>query len=493
MKPQEIPQQAAQSDHEFDKHHHHESQADDHGDEHHLREYTSKELRSIKIQGVICLIGGIALHFVLGTFYLWGGISPYVGAYMKDRDPSVTQSTLQIIFPILGIGLFSVLSFGVKLAQRIGYKTMIGLGGSIISLAFLILSFINNIYAFIFIYCFMVGIPSGLVYMLPIICGWKFFPFNRGLVSGLIIAGYGFGAFIFNFVCKAICNPNNEEPSIPFEEDGKIKKYFSKDVFQNVPFMFQMMALSYFILTIIATLLIKYPRDLHLEYQAVLGDGTKKPSGINHEKSIDYHPTVLHAECETLGQGIKSRPFWFLIVMVLCSVIFGLLMANCYKVFGQTLGIDDSSLTVLGSVQSVCNGGSRFLWAVLFDKYGFKKLFLVISVINLICSATIGYINNSYAGYFIILCLTMFCEGGLLSCYPAVSAKVFGHKVGPVIYGGLFFVIGISNMLGYLLYKFGEPKIGYNGVFWIVFGFCCVAFILGVLFKEEHEWKKEKK
>jgi len=66
---------------------------------------------------------------------------------------------------------------------------------------------------------------------------------------------------------------------------------------------------------------------------------------------------------------------------------------------------------------------------VLFDKYGFKKLYLVISVINLICSASIGYINNSYAGYFIILCLTMFCEGGLLSCYPAVSAKVFGHKV----------------------------------------------------------------
>lgn len=58
------------------------------------------------------------------------------------------------------------------------------------------------------------------------------------MVSGLIIAGYGFGAFIFNFVCKAICNPNNEEPSVPFEEDGKIKKYFPRDVFKNVPFMF---------------------------------------------------------------------------------------------------------------------------------------------------------------------------------------------------------------------------------------------------------------
>lgn len=50
----------------------------------------------------MCLLGGIALHFVLGTFYLWGGISnknisylgPYIGAYMKDKDPNVTLSTL---------------------------------------------------------------------------------------------------------------------------------------------------------------------------------------------------------------------------------------------------------------------------------------------------------------------------------------------------------------------------------------------------------------
>ncbi|CAD8092769.1 unnamed protein product [Paramecium sonneborni] len=490
MKPQAVPQSVAQSDHELDKHHH-ESQADEHGDEHHFKEYSAKELRSIKIQGIVCLLGGIALHFVLGTFYLWGGISPYVAAYMKENDPNVTQSTLSIVFPILGIATNSVLSFGVKLAQRVGFKTMIAGAGFLISLAFLILSFINNIYGFILIYCLMIGIPSGLVYMLPIICGWKYFPFNRGMVSGLIIAGYGFGAFTFNFVCKAICNPNNEEPEIGFEENGKIKKYFSKDVYENVPFMFQMLALSYFILTIISVLLVKYPRDLNLEYQQVLGEGNKKPSGINHEKSVDYHPTVMHAECETLGQGLKSRPFWFLVIMVLCSIIFGMLLANCYKIFGQTLGIDDAKLTILGSVQAVCNGGSRFGWAVLSDKIGFKKVYLIIAVINLICTASIGYIENSYAGYFIILCVTMCCEGGLFSCYPAVSAKIFGHKVGPIIYGGLFFVIGLSNMLGYLLYKFGEPEIGFGGVFWIVFGFCCVAFILGVFFKEEHDWKKK--
>lgn len=58
------------------------------------------------------------------------------------------------------------------------------------------------------------------------------------MVSGLIIAGYGFGAFTFNFICKAICNPNNEEPNREFTENGKTVHYFSEDVYENVPFMF---------------------------------------------------------------------------------------------------------------------------------------------------------------------------------------------------------------------------------------------------------------
>ena len=68
----------------------------------------------------------------------------------------------------MGVLMNSSLSFGVKLASLIGFKSMIFLGGAIISLAFLILSFITSNGAFIAIYCIFVGITSGLLYMLPI-------------------------------------------------------------------------------------------------------------------------------------------------------------------------------------------------------------------------------------------------------------------------------------------------------------------------------------
>jgi hypothetical protein len=61
-------------------------------------------------------------------------------------------------------------------------------------------------------------------------------------VSGIIIAGYGFGSFIFNFICQAYVNPTNKKPSIPYTENGKVVKYFDSSVSEKVPGMFLMMA-----------------------------------------------------------------------------------------------------------------------------------------------------------------------------------------------------------------------------------------------------------
>lgn len=62
---------------------------------------------------------------------------------------------------------------------------------------------------FVFVYavCFPIGI--GTAYWAPLVSGWQWFPERKGLISGLIIGGFGFGAFLFNFVSTAIVNPDN--------------------------------------------------------------------------------------------------------------------------------------------------------------------------------------------------------------------------------------------------------------------------------------------
>jgi len=61
---------------------------------------------------------------------------------MREKDTGVTLNFMAIIFPILGVITMSVLSFGIKIAERIGFKVTIGIGSFTIALAFLIISFI---------------------------------------------------------------------------------------------------------------------------------------------------------------------------------------------------------------------------------------------------------------------------------------------------------------------------------------------------------------
>jgi hypothetical protein len=46
-------------------------------------------------------------------------------------------------------------------------------------------------------------------------------------------------------------------------------------------------------------------------------------------------------------------------------------------------------------------------------------------------------------------------------------------------------------MFAYLLYKYATPKIELAGVFWVCFGIKVIALILGIFFKETHDWRNK--
>lgn len=70
----------------------------------------------------------------------------------------------------------------------------------------------------------------GFVYWTPINAAWEWFPEQKGLVTGLVISGYGFGAFIFGFVTTAIVNPDNLRPEVPKDGSGDTDKLFPESV-----------------------------------------------------------------------------------------------------------------------------------------------------------------------------------------------------------------------------------------------------------------------
>ena len=67
---------------------------------------------------------------------------------------------------------------------------------------------------------------------MPFVCGWKYFPNNKGLVSGIISGAYGMGNVIFSYPSTAIVNPHGLEATIEINADTV---YFTEDGRRHMP------------------------------------------------------------------------------------------------------------------------------------------------------------------------------------------------------------------------------------------------------------------
>lgn len=87
-------------------------------------------------------------------------------------------------------------------------------------------------------------------------CGWEWFPEKKGLISGIIVGGYGFGAFIFGFISTAIVNSENEKPQVQ-KDSGTTDKLFPRDVADKVPEMFRTCLIFWSLLSLIGIVLVR--------------------------------------------------------------------------------------------------------------------------------------------------------------------------------------------------------------------------------------------
>jgi len=148
--------------------------------------------------------------------YLWGNVSTYVVSYYHMLGDDNASSTLAVA--VLPISFFVQTCFnpiGAFMQKKYNPKLILLIGVSMMTSSIFLASYMKTWWGFIAAYCFGYPAGIGMVYWVPIMCGWEWFPNNKGLVSGLIVGGYGFGAFIFGFVSTAIANPNDFKPAVP--------------------------------------------------------------------------------------------------------------------------------------------------------------------------------------------------------------------------------------------------------------------------------------
>ena len=173
-------------------------------------------------------------------------------------------------------------------------------------------------------------------------------------------------------------------------------------------------------------------------------------------------------------------------ILLFKNLVLCFLITNTYRPLGNKKNVGQNALFIIGILFGLINGGTRFIWGILMDKFNFKILMLIISFIEFGVCGTI-YISASNPYFFVIEnVLVACCLSGTFTTITPLFSKVFGDKNGAEMFGLTGFFIGLASFAGSFLTKFYiKEESDYFVLYLIGGGVCVVKFIALILFDEK--------
>lgn len=122
-----------------------------------------------------------------------------------------------------------------------------------------------------------------------------------------------------------------------------------------------------------------------------------------------------------MGETLKEDMFWKLFIMITCGISYPFFMKASFKNYGSLFFQDDSFLTMVATFVYASAALSRFFWGLIQDWLGFKTVYKMILVTEIILAFTIMRVTHSESLYVVWIIFTNFCEGGHFTIFPTVA------------------------------------------------------------------------
>src|ERR1700726_1559700 len=135
---------------------------------------------------------GVFFQIALGAVYAW---SVFRVPLAKQFGWSISEVTLTFTISIFVLGFAAF--FGGLWMNRKGPRVVALTGGVLYGLGVFLASFsANNLWWLYLSYGFIGGLGLGFGYIVPVAVLVKWFPDQRGLITGIAVGGFGAGALI---------------------------------------------------------------------------------------------------------------------------------------------------------------------------------------------------------------------------------------------------------------------------------------------------------
>ncbi len=432
------------------------------------------------------VIGAIMIQLALGAIYAW---SAFTGPLQGIEDVAASEFAFSSTYTqaIFSAGLITFAIFtiiGGRLQKTYGPRKIALLGGILLGLGYLIGGSVGANFPLKLLGIGIIGGAGiGLAYVVPLAVGLKWFPDKKGLVSGLAVAGFGFGAFIWILLA-------NPPPILGFS--GIISRQTGEFAYTiaNVDMCFRIYGIVFFALVVLGSFVMINPP---------VG---WKPEGWSPQ---DLNATgVTHHNSElTPKQMLKTKQFYLLWMMFFIGALAGLMVignvqnfANHpeYGFMGHGFSEEDAAnYAVIGA--AVClpilNGLGRIAWGQISDKIGRKKGIISMCLLQALMMGVFFFTTRNPYTFFIVAAAIGFNFGGNFALFPAATSDAFGLENVGLNYGYVFTSYGIGGIAGPILAGVVQDMgWSFTYAFYPAMVLCLFAAFLAFIFDPQVTFKK---
>ena len=367
------------------------------------------QIAALNARWIQLLLGFIVMMTISSPQYVW---TLFVPSFQKTTGSilSEVQWTITILI-VLQTWLAPMQGF---LVERFGPKLLIGLGALMSGSGWIASSYIQTIWGLYATYGLLCGIGTGIVYIGIIGLMVKWFPDRRGLATGVVAAGYGFGAILTTFPIDSMIKASGYQHTLV--------------VFGAI----------FGVIGLIGALMLRSPSEERMTGEATLAT-----------KEVGYAPIIM----------LRSTVFWLMFVMMSMMSTGGLMVITQFTSFAKSFGITaQTTVVILGmafaaipaalTFDRITNGLTRPFFGWVSDHIGRENTMAIAFILEgMAIFLMLQYRTDPYL-LVVLSGLVFFGWGEIFSLFPSTLTDTFGTKYATTNYGFLYMAQGVGSILG---------------------------------------------
>ncbi len=398
-------------------------------------------------------LAGVVVMLCLGTVYSW---SLFTNSFVAGFNWSTQDTTLAFELSIFFLGVGAVV--GGRWQDRVGPRTVTIAGAVLWGLGVMLAGLGTEAFGKWWLYLtygVIGGVGTGMAYVTPVAMVTKWFPDRRGFGSGMVVMGFGLGAFVYNqIITRLDAYKYAAKPAGAFvaARAAAIKAGTTFDpaahalppgALHGILTLFTVSGIVFIVLGGLCAFVLKNPPATFSAYATA--------------------QTALH-HGHTPGEAMATPQLYGLWLLLFLNVTAGILIiSNAAPIYTELTGATPAAAGQVYGFLAIFNGLGRFFWGSISDRLGramtYTIMYLVQAVIFFLMAHTGGFVAVGI--YFAIVLL---CYGGGFGVMPSFNADFFGTKHMGQNYGMILTAWGVGGIVGpFIAAKVKDVTGSYSG------------------------------